>query len=196
MMAVLILSLVLLDSGEADAQRRSRGRRPRPNIALFLSDREEIQEEIRLTEEQAELLQALQRDLIAQGAGTRQDDAVEIVNKLFSAVLRPKQATRFAELRVQFEGLRSFERAEIQKAIAVTDEQMSRIRGLMREQRVGINSDVLKDVLDKDQLAKWDDLAGERFAFSEQTQQFRNLMQRFERRRRSRPAPNPEAGDD
>lgn len=183
--ACTLIVLGLCSIAEAQPQRRGR----RPNIPLLLSSMTEVQQELRMAREQVLFLEALQRDLTAQfrNRGDR-ERAVTTDAKLFATILDRRQVHRFDEIRLQFEGLRAFDREEIRTSLEVSDEQVRRIRELSRGGPFDVPiEEQLQEVLSDSQLSKWTEMSGREFEFSPSTEQLRQFMRRmrsFEGRRR------------
>jgi hypothetical protein len=156
----------------------------------------EVREELDLDEEQEELLNALSADLRDQRRVAFRGDwddfsdpresaedlaerteRIERLNeaseKLITAVLEPAQAARLGELRVQFEGLRAFDREPFVDALELTELQREQIADLRRESRDRAATETaVKMSLSEKQLAKWEELKGAEFKFPERRGRF------------------------
>ena len=149
--AAVPLVLTMLSVCEAQNEsRRERTRYGGQEGLVFLSQVEEIQTELGISEKQKIFLEALRRDLqtqtraIVQDApqgenGDRRDQIRSAFRKLrrqgdtlVKMVLSKRQSVRLAQVRIQYEGIRAMEREEIAKSLALKSEQVEKIRQLRR----------------------------------------------------------------
>lgn len=140
----------------ADAQPPGRGSFSRffAGRGHWLIDLEEVRKELRVTDQQATLLDLLQEDLNEQRLAIREQDEgprsaddrerqrqlEALLNRLtefdrqseslIAVVVEPEQATRLSELFFQRDGVRAFERPEVAKKLQLTDEQKERLKSL------------------------------------------------------------------
>ena len=155
--------------------------------------------------EQAELLDALLQDLAEQRRVLREeevgprsaDDSIRRLQfetrvekllvfdrrseALIAVVLEPSQATRLAELYLQRDGIRAFERPEVATKLELSDEQKQRLRKLretlvenrprrsspeqqQRELREKEQT-ALRELLNEGQQTLWQQLQGKPFEF-------------------------------
>ncbi|MDA1052130.1 MAG: hypothetical protein O3C40_16845 [Planctomycetota bacterium] len=186
-----------------------------PNVRFFggrgrlLVDLDEVRKELGVDELQAELLDALQEDLAEQRLAIREADegprsADETVERardelrfqqltafdrrsesLLAVVLEPQQAARLAELYLQRDGIRAFERPEVATKLELSDEQKQRLQTLrdkLRETFVEIRTrrssredqqrelrekeqEALRELLNEEQQTLWQQLLGKPFDF-------------------------------
>jgi hypothetical protein len=171
----------------------------------LLIDLNEVRKELSIDDQQAELLDALQEDLAEQRLALREEDegprsADETVQRLrfkhliqkltafdrrsetlITVVLEPDQANRLAELYLQRDGLRAFERPEVATKLELSDEQKQRLqslretfvdnrpRGSTPEQRSELRKkeqEALRELLNEEQQTLWQQLLGKPFDFS------------------------------
>ena len=197
----LALAILVLVATHVDAQGPGRGRgrggfgRGMGNDLLYLVGLSEVRNELKIDEEQEELLDALSADLREQQRaafrgfdgppdGSGDDSPLqdgsgrfrrlgETGEKLIMAVLEPDQATRLSQLRIQFEGLRAFDREPFVAALKLTELQRDQIRGIRAEDRSAseLESEVRMSLTEA-QIAKWDELKGEAFTFPQRRGRF------------------------
>ena len=159
LLVLLAIWFVVTVNSSAKAQQRGpRGRVPfreLPNTVAALAFASEVQSEIELSDQQQELLLAIQDDLsnqfrvlIRQGfrgrsnrppASGEETDRLAGIHRIWTqgddlviSVLEPHQTKRLQELQLQREGILAFERAEIVEQLELTDDQVEKIR-LIRE---------------------------------------------------------------
>jgi hypothetical protein len=156
--AVLVVLGWLLVHVTVDAQQTQRGwgrgplgRRGLPGDVVFLLLLDEVQQELRLTSQQQELLQAVLADLEDQrrgifqggpGRGDRDNASEEIRaamqklsdqgEKLVMSVLEPDQAYRLRQLRLQWSGVRALARPEIARQLKLSEAQQTSISSLLQ----------------------------------------------------------------
>lgn len=163
----LIVVLLVAAAAEGQQPRRPRGRGPfrrpgRRDGLAFLVAVPEIQEELGVTPEQQQLLDALQEDLRAQRRGLfrrgfdrprggrdgRQRSAdnrgrVQSLNKqiekLVAIVLECDQMERLHQLRLRQEGLRALDRPEFVEILGLSEAQLEEIRELRDAERSARN---------------------------------------------------------
>lgn len=197
---MLVLAVVAAQL-EAQGPGRGRGRgggfgfRRMGNDLVVLVGMTEVQEELAIDKEQEQLLDALTADLFdqqrvafrggfgpsdgsegaADGAGRalKLQQLRDTGEKLILSVMDPDQASRLAELRVQFEGLRAFDRDSFVAALKLTELQKEQIREIREARRplAEIEREVMMS-LTEDQIAKWDELKGESFTFPRRRPRF------------------------
>jgi hypothetical protein len=166
------------------------------NDLVYLVALSEVREELAIDEEQGQLLDALSADLRDQqriafrdgfdGPPEGPDDPStddggrgrlrrlgESGEKLIMAVLEPAQAKRLAELRVQFEGLRAFDREAFVASLGLTELQRNQIREIRgdRRQTEELEAEVRMSLTEK-QIARWDEMKGAKFTFPERRGRF------------------------
>lgn len=120
----------------------------------LLIDLDAVRKELGISDQQAELLDALQEDLAEQRLAIREADEgprsadqtfervrfEHLVQKLtafdrqsetlITVVLEPNQASRLSELYLQRDGIRAFERPEVATKLELSDEQKQRLQSL------------------------------------------------------------------
>jgi Spy/CpxP family protein refolding chaperone len=103
-----------------------------------LLNRRQVQEELKLTEEQVKQLKEISQKMIKQmeelkdlKGPTRFDKMVEKfreADEAVSSVLRPEQRKRLKQLALQMQGLRALATPEVAKELSLTDEQKKKIQ--------------------------------------------------------------------
>jgi hypothetical protein len=195
----LAVAISMLVVAHADAQGSGRGRgrfgRGFGNDLVYLVGLSEVRDELAIDEDQGQLLDALSADLREQqraafrgldGPPDRPDEDAprqdgrsrlrrigETGEKLIMAVLEPDQATRLVQLRIQFEGLRAFDREPFVAALKLTEIQKEQIRGIRAADRPAAELEAeVRMSLTEAQVAQWDELKGESFTFPERRGRF------------------------
>lgn len=190
--SMLVTALLVTTCSAMDTYAQGR----RGPLGLTLISLPEVQHELRLTSAQRELLVALQADIMSQRRPrnrTSREERNAVLDKLCGVLLDEPQVKRFAEVKLQFEGLYVIDREdreEFVKEMALTERQLEHIRELRnKENRVEV-SPALHGVLEPDQLKKWENRLGKTFAFTEDTLALRKiLLQRYDRAGRARRSP-------
>jgi Spy/CpxP family protein refolding chaperone len=194
-------AILVLAAAHADAQGPGRGRgrggfgRGLGNDLVNLVAMREVREELTIDQEQEQLLDALSADLRDQrrafrggfdGPPARPDDDSpredgrsrlrrlgETGEKLVLAVLEPGQANRLTQLRVQYEGLRAFDREPFVAAMKLTELQKEQIREIRSADRPPSEMEAeVRMSLTESQIAKWDEMKGDSFTFPERPRRF------------------------
>ena len=179
-MAEVQKEVSLTDEQKAELTKLNEAARPAAGAAGF--DREAF---AKLTEEE----RTKQRDEMRKAGEERMKKSEEAIKTL----LKPEQWTRLNELRAQRDGMRAWSRAEVQKELGLTEEQIAKIKTLnegqgqggfgggrpnpdqseeearkAREERDAKRATYEKDmaaVLTADQTAAWAKLQGAKFEF-------------------------------
>lgn len=191
LIAIAIISLWHVD---ADAQRRSRHWQDRSNFTGIMSlfQFSEVQAELELSRDEAELVFALQEDLFSEYRNARRDtgdqdglptaDEVSeksnaLAKRLLSAILRPKQSKRLNELWLQRQGLRAIVDDSLVEALELTDDQKAETqkmegrlsqgygRGAINDADAAIAKEITETLTD-DQQKRWETMLGKPFDFS------------------------------
>jgi len=118
-----------------------------PMMMLFLLNNPQVQQELKLTEEQRDKVSALSEQLREKFRGLGQElrglspeerekrvQAVnEEVEKELAKVLKKEQLQRLRQIALQVEGLAALARPEIAKQVGLTEEQQRKIEEILRE---------------------------------------------------------------
>jgi DNA-binding MarR family transcriptional regulator len=118
-----------------------------PMMMLFLLNNPQVQQELKLTEEQRDKVSALSEQLREKFRGLGQElrglspeerekrvQAVnEEVEKELAKVLKKEQLQRLKQIALQVEGLAALARPEIAKQVGLTEEQQRKIEEILRE---------------------------------------------------------------
>jgi hypothetical protein len=196
------VAILLLATAHAEAQGPGRGRgrggfgRGLGNDLIYLVAMREVREEISIDEEQEQLLDALAADLREQqraafrggfdGPPGRPDEdspgqdgrsrlrrLADTGEKLIMSVLEPDQATRLRQLRVQYEGLRAFDREPFLAALKLTEIQQEQIREIRSSDRPAAELEAeVRMSLTESQIAQWDQMKGDSFTFPQRRGRF------------------------
>ena len=102
-----------------------------PPAALLAS--KQVQEELKLTDEQKDSIKKLAREMRpARGEGRPDREEMqkraEKFDKKLAEILKPEQMDRFKQIRIQIQGPRAFSNTEVVKALAITDEQQKKVK--------------------------------------------------------------------
>jgi hypothetical protein len=114
-----------------------------PPAALLAS--KQVQEELKLTDEQKDSIRKLAREMRpARGEGRPDRDEMqkraEKFDKKLAEILKPEQMDRFKQIRIQIQGPRAFSNTEVVKALAITDEQQKKVKDILAETREQIQA--------------------------------------------------------
>lgn len=158
----------------------------------FLVGSEAVRKELNLTDDQIKKIQAAMPQRPAQGQGdsglSREEMQAEFAEaqKKIEALLTPAQKTRVKELQYQMMGLRAFTNDAVVKELALSEDQVEKIRGLLPQRRQGgeggpgtgqnvtpeerqkQGAAAMKkalEILKPDQRAKWEKMIGKPFVF-------------------------------
>lgn len=118
-----------------------------PMMMVFLLNNRQVQQELKLTEEQRDKVSALSEQLREKFRGLGQElsglspeerekriKAVnEEIEKELAKVLKKEQLQRFRQIELQVEGLAALARPEIAKQVGLTEGQQQQIREILRE---------------------------------------------------------------
>jgi hypothetical protein len=135
--------------------------------ASALLGQKSVQEEIKLTEDQVAKVEKIGKDLREKyadqlkDAGKDKDKRTEITKKmgeertkLLADVLKPDQAKRVKQIEVQVNGLTAFTHEDVQKALKLTDKQISDLKE-MEDAIAKDRTEMFKDAgKDKDKFAE------------------------------------------
>lgn len=177
------------------------GRRGGWNDLMRLTSVREVRAELALDDEQVELLEALAMDLrdqrrtafrrrfdVRPGPGDGETDVQDVAERiqkldeqteaLVAIVLEPNQMERLNQLRLQYEGVRAFERDGFAKQLDLSDDQQKRISQLLSDALPpgprGNDGNALErleeqiaSLLTDAQSEKWTELKGKPFSFPE-----------------------------
>lgn len=135
---VLALAVAMLVALAAQAQQDGGGRRgerrgpggpggPGAGIGLLMNDK--VQAELKLTDDQKEKLRGLGREM----RENRED-----TEKKLAEILTPEQMSRLKELRLQVGGVAVLTTPEVAKELALTDDQLSKLKELQQESMAGM----------------------------------------------------------
>lgn len=113
---------------------------------LFLIANPAVQEELKLTEEQKQLLQDLRNDLRQKMASLREiedrqqrfqrmREITQEAQELLDAILEPNQKTRLEQIELQLQGPRALLRRDVAEKLGLTEEQRSKIREIFESLR-------------------------------------------------------------
>jgi Spy/CpxP family protein refolding chaperone len=148
---LLFLALIALLAGPALAQRPQRGQGPGQGGLAGLLTNEGVQKELKLdTDQAAKVKDAVgkvrekYRDEFAKlrdlGQEERRAKAQElqraVTDETLAAVgdvLKPEQLKRLKEIELQQAGAQAFNRQGVRKALALTDEQKDKIKGIVED---------------------------------------------------------------
>lgn len=155
----------------------------------FLVGSEAVRKELNLTDDQIKKIQAAMPQRPAQGQGdsglSREEMQAEFAEaqKKIEALLTPAQKTRVKELQYQMMGLRAFTNDAVVKELALSEDQVEKIRGLLPQRRQGgpgagqnvtpeerqkqraAATKKALEILKPDQRAKWEKMIGKPFVF-------------------------------
>ncbi|MFL5331468.1 MAG: hypothetical protein ACJ8C4_21470 [Gemmataceae bacterium] len=112
---------------------------------VFLISNSGVQEELKVTDEQKDKIKELQKtarekfeDIQSKDAEDRpvaMREANEAMLKSIKEILKPEQAKRFNEIRWQQSGVNAFTDTELQTTLKLSDEQKSKVKGIVEELR-------------------------------------------------------------
>ncbi len=113
---------------------------------MFLIINPAVQEELKLSEEQKELLRDLQNDVREKMRSLREiEDRQQRMQRmreigreaqeLLDAILEPEQKTRLEQIELQLQGPRALLRRDIAEKLGLTEEQQSKIREIFESLR-------------------------------------------------------------
>ena len=198
MVLSMVVWLSIVSVSTAQEPRRARGKQPTRNEVLLLISVDEVRDELDLNRAQRNLLEDLEGDLqdqmriIVEGRRRRRggdtegqdssprrayriDAADERFTQIFDQgeelvrlILERPQAERLAQLRIQREGLKAFDRPEFVRQLGLSSSQISgiqKIRAAERQGGAGKTEDEILAVLTDEQKLKWEALKGQPFAF-------------------------------
>jgi Spy/CpxP family protein refolding chaperone len=112
---------------------------------------EQIQKELKLTDEQKEKVKAL----AAEPRGNRQD-----MEKKIAEILKPEQVERLKQIRLQMGGAAALANREVVKALGLSDDQVAKLKAIQdaarakmqdvpREERRAKMAEMRKETMDK-----------------------------------------------
>jgi Spy/CpxP family protein refolding chaperone len=146
--SILALGVLCLFASQAHAQQRGFGMGG--GLQLYMNSG--VQKEIKLTEDQVSKVREIVTDIRGkyqdklQEARDAQDreksmklnqEMMADAKKAMAEVLKPEQVKRFTEIQMQQMNVMAFQNPEVQKKIALTDDQKEKIKG--------INDDAMAD---------------------------------------------------
>jgi Spy/CpxP family protein refolding chaperone len=112
---------------------------------LMLLGSKQVQEELKLTDEQKDSIKTLAREMRpARGEGRPSPEEMqkraEKIDKKLADILKPEQIKRYKEIRIQVQGPDAFLSPEVVKALAITDEQQKKVKDIIGESRKEMRS--------------------------------------------------------
>jgi Spy/CpxP family protein refolding chaperone len=148
--AMLVAVSVQAQPNDGQGQRERRMGGPgmaMPGMGIGLLRLEQVEKDLKLTDDQKAKLRALGREM---------RDNREAAEKKIAEILTPEQLDRFKQIRLQMEGIAALVEARVVKALALTDDQVSKLKAMQGQVREKMReaSQGLRDLTPEEQQAK------------------------------------------
>jgi|GEM_PF-2350439 len=152
------------------------------NLDLLLISTSTVQNELKITSGQGELLEALGEDLRSQpgfsppgrGPGPRRL-AQDIPNsdRIIRVLLEQEQNKRLSEVRFQFQGPFAIDHEEFSKKIKLSEEQLEAVREARTKKRI-LRHSQLVELIGEDKANTWRKSLGKRLSFGREFAAYRS----------------------